>query len=116
MNITSASASTESTESTESHNSPGYNENFEAPSPEPHNSPGYNENFEAPSSKEVSLNLENELLPDKEKEEEIKTTFYNLVSLYYNYKRQYETTKEKMKQILQTETSPASPSSNPCCF
>jgi len=73
--------------------SPGYNENFEAPSLqiEPYDSPGYNENFEGPS----------EETPESfEKEEENRTAFYNMVSLYYNYKHQYEMIKEKMRRRI----------------
>lgn len=76
--------------SPESHNSPGYNEDFEAPSPELHISPGYNEDFEAPSPQEVV----------DEKDEEAKTEFYDKVSMYYNYKYQYEEEKSFMKQRI----------------
>ena len=80
----------------EPHNSPGYNEDFEAPSPELHNSPGFNEDFEAPSPQ---LNLED---PDAtlEKEEEMKTKFYSMVSTYYNLKREYNDTKETIKRRI----------------
>lgn len=87
----------------EPHNSPGYNEDFEAPSPEPHNSPGYAEDSHnspgyAEDYEEPPVAVDP--APDKDKEEELKTEFYNMVNMYYNYKGQYNDTKEKMKRRI----------------
>jgi hypothetical protein len=81
----------------EPYNSPGYNEDFEAPSPvsDSHNSPGYAEDFEEPHETAAVVDV---AAPDKE--EEIKTEFYNMVNMYYNYKYQYEDAKQQMKRRI----------------